>query len=178
MNEQSHAAAMLSRLLTVNWDGDFDASDRHAVSRARLMREYLRRSAWWAEYLNATNEWPFFDIAGRLAPDIEPPADLAKQLEESIAERTGWPSHRTVARAALRWAALLDAATPLPPGLEDPFEPLLLMFDRGGAYSTEAGFIDLGASSVQRKTWRDHLSPEPVTTLAPATLDALDQAAR
>ncbi len=178
MTDQSHAAATLSRLLTVNWDGDFDASDRHAVSRARLMREYLRRSARWADYLNATNEWPFFDIAGRLAPDIEPPADLVKQLEESIAGRIGWPSHRTVARAALRWAALLDAATPLPAGLEDPFEPLLLMFDRGGAYTTEAGFIDLGASSVQRKTWRDHLSTEPVTALDPSALDALDEAAR
>jgi hypothetical protein len=177
VTEQSHAAVTLSRLLAVDWDGDFDASDRHAVSRAKLMREYLRRSAQWADYLNATNEWPFFDIAGRLAPGAEPSADLAKQLEESIVERTGWPSHRTVARAALRWAALLDTGAALPPGLEDPFEPLLLMFDRGGAYTTEAGFIDLGASSVQRKTWRDHLSTEPVTALDPAALDALDEPA-
>jgi hypothetical protein len=177
VTQQSHAAATLSRLLTVKWDGDFDASDRHAVSRAKLMREYLRRSAQWSDYLNATDEWPFFDIAGRLAPEVEPPADLAKQLEESIAERTGWPSHRTVARAALRWSALLDVGTPMPPGLEDPFEPLLLMFDRGGAYTTEAGFIDLGASSVLRKTWRDHQRTEPVTALDPAMLDAIDEAA-
>ena len=59
-------------------------------------------------------------------------------------------------------------------GLEDPFEPLLLMFERGGAYITEAGFIDLGGSSILRKTWRDHLSSAPVTTLEPANLDALD----
>jgi hypothetical protein len=177
VTQQSHAAAMLSRLLTVDWDGDFDTSDRRAVSRANLMREYLRRSAQWADYLNATSEWPFFDIAGRLAPEVEPPADLGKQLEESLVERTGWPSHRTVARAALRWAALLDADVSLPPGLEDPFEPLLLMFDRGGAYTTEAGFIDLGASSVQRRTWRDHLSTEPVTALDPGALDALDEVA-
>jgi hypothetical protein len=175
VNQQSHAAATLSRLLTVDWDGDFDVSYRHAVSRAKLMREYLRRSAQWANHLNATNEWPFFDIAGRLAPEVEPPTELAKQLEESIAERTGWPSHRTVARATLRWAALLDAGTPLPPDLQDPFEPLLLMFDRGGAYTTEAGFIDLGASSVPSKTWRDNLSTEPVTALDRATLDALDE---
>ncbi len=176
MNHQSHAAATLSRLLTVDWDGDFDVSFRHAVSRAKLMREYLRRSALWANHLNATNEWPFFDIAGRLAPEIEPPPELSKQLEEGIVERTGWPSHRTGARAALRWAALLDAGMSLPPDLDDPFEPLLLMFDRGGAYTTEAGFIDLGASSVPRKTWRDHLSTEPITALDPAALDALDEA--
>jgi hypothetical protein len=177
VNQQSHAAATLSRLLTVDWDGDFDVSFRHAVSRAKLMREYLRRSALWANHLNATNEWPFFDIAGRLAPDIEPPSELSKRLEDGIIERTGWPSHRTVARAALRWAALLDAGMSLPPDLDDPFEPLLLMFDRGGAYTTEAGFIDLGASSIPRKTWRDHLASEPITALDPATLDALDEAA-
>jgi hypothetical protein len=177
VNQQSHATATLSRLLTVDWDGDFDVSYRHAVSRAKLMREYLRRSARWADRLNATSEWPFFDIAGRLAPEIEPPAELARQLEDAIVERTGWPSHRTVARAALRWAALLDAGTPFPPDLGDPFEPLLLMFDRGGAYTTEAGFIDLGASSVPRRTWYDNLSTDPVTALDPATLDALDQTA-
>jgi hypothetical protein len=177
VNEQTRSAETLSQLLAVDWGGDFDTELRHARSRAKLMKEFLRRSAWWADYLNATSEWPFFDIAGHLAPDIEPPADLSKQLEESIAERTGWPSHRTVARAALRWAALLDAAAPLPPGLEDPFEPLLLMLDRGGAWMTEAGFIDLGASSILQKAWRDHLTGEPVTTLDPATLDAFDETA-
>ncbi len=177
MNEPSHAEATLSRLLTVDWDGDFDVSYRHAASRDKLMQEYLRRSARWAAQLNATKEWPFFDIAGRLAPEIEPPAALAEQLEESIVNRTGWPSHRTVARAAFHWAALVDVGVPLPPDLEDPFEPLLVMLDRGGGYTTEAGFIDLGASSILRKTWQDHLSTEPITALDPATLDALDEAA-
>jgi hypothetical protein len=174
VTQPSQAEAMLSRLLTVNWDGDADASYRHAVSRAKLMQEYLRRSARWAAQLNATEAWPFFDIAGHLAPEIEPPAEMAEQLEKAIVTRTGWPSHRVVARAALRWGALLDAGVPLPAGLEDPFEPLLLMLERGGAYITEGGFIDLGGSSILRKTWRDHLSSAPVTTLEPVNLDALD----
>ena len=146
VNEPSHAEATLSRLLTVDWDGDFDVSYRHAASRAKLMQEYLRRSARWAAQLNATQEWPFFDIAGRLAPEIEPPAKLAEQLEESIVNRTGWPSDRTIARAAFHWAALVDV-------------------------------IDLGASSILRKTWQDHLSTEPIVALDSATLDALDEAA-
>jgi hypothetical protein len=176
VNKQSHAAAALSRLVKVDWDGDFELSHRHAASRAKLMREYLRRSARWAAQLNATEEWPFFDIAGRLAPESDTRAELAQQLDKALAHRAGWPSHRTVARAALRWADLLDAGVSLPLDLEDPFEPLLLMFERGGAYTTEAGFIDLGASSVPRKTWRDHLSSDPVTALDPTTLDALDEA--
>ena len=165
MTQPSQAEAMLSRLLTVNWDGDADASYRHAVSRAKLMQEYLRRSASWAEQLNATEEWPFFDIAALAAPQVESPPELAEQLETLIQAQIGWPSQLTIARAALRWAAARDAGTPVPPELEDPYRPILLMLQRGGGWTTESNFIDLGGSSVVEKTWRDHLSNEPVTVL-------------
>jgi hypothetical protein len=172
---QSHTDATLARLQAVDWKGDsgFD----HRRSRVRLMAEYLRRAALWAQALNATDEWPFFDIAAHIAPTVQVPADQAKDLEVLIDRGIGWPSVVTAARAALRWAALLDANTPLPPGLEDPFEPLLLMLDRGGAWTTEAGFIDVDGSALRQQTWGDHLSPEPVITLHPATLDAMDEAA-
>jgi hypothetical protein len=173
VNHPSHSAAMLSRLQAIDWTGDFTVSLSHARSRARLMREYLRRSAWWAQELDAAMQWPFFDIAGLAAPQVEPPQDLAEQLETTIQSHIGRPSHRTIARSALRWAAARDAGVPLPQ-LEDPFEPLLLLFERGGGFTTEANFIDLGGSSVVEKTWRDHLSPEAVTTLDQAALDALD----
>jgi hypothetical protein len=175
VNRQSHSTETLSRLLTVDWKSDFMISLGYARSRARLMREYLRRAAWWAQELGDTDKWPFFDIGGLLAPEVHAAPELAEQLETLIHNRIGWPSLRVASRAALRWAALLDAGIPLPPQLEDPFEPLLLMFERGGGFTTEAGFIDLGGSSVLQKTWLDHLSAEPVVTLDQATLDALDQ---
>ena len=49
------------------------------------------------------------------------------------------------------------------------------MFERGGGFTTEAGFIDLGGSSILRKTWRDHFAAQPIISLDQATLDALDQ---
>lgn len=177
MNHPSHSAAMLSRLQAIDWTGDFTVSLVHARSRAKLMREYLRRSAWWAQELAAADQWPFFDIIGLVAPQVEPPHGLTEQLETTIQRRIGRPSHRTIARSALRWAAARDAGIPLPPQLEDPFEPLLLMLERGGGFTTEANFIDLGGSSVVEKTWRDHLSPEPTTDLDEASLDALDEPA-
>ena len=175
MSQQSHSTATLSRLLAVDWESDFMISLRYARSRAQLLQEYLRRVAWWAQELDATSRWPFFDIAGSLAPEVHTPPELAEQLETLIRNRVGWPSVDVSCRAALRWAAVLDAGIPLPPQLEDPFEPLLLMFERGGGFTTEHGFIDLGGSSVLRKTWRDHLAPYPVISLDEATLDALDQ---
>jgi hypothetical protein len=167
--------ATLARLQAVDWKGDsgFD----HRRSRVRLMAEYLRRAALWAQALDATDEWPFFDIAAHVDPSVQVPADQAKDLEVLIDRGIGWPSVETAARAALRWAALLDAAIPLPPGLEDPFEPLLLMFDRGGAWTTEAGFIDVDGAALRQQTWLDHLSTEPVIVFDPAMLDAMDDAA-
>jgi hypothetical protein len=171
---QSHAAATLARLEAVDWKGDsgFD----HRRSRVRLMAEYLRRAARWAQVLDAADEWPFFDIAARIDPSIHIPVDQAKDLEALIYRGIGWPSVETTTRAALRWAALLDADTPQPLGLEDPYEPLLVLFDRGGGWTIEAGFIDVDGAAIRQQTWLDHLSTEPVTALDPATLDALDEA--
>jgi hypothetical protein len=172
---QTHTAATLARLQAVDWTGS--SGFKHRRSRVRLMAEYLRRAAQWAEALDATGEWPFFDIASHLAPSIQIPEDQDKELESLISNRIGWPSVDRLARATMRWAALQDAEVPLPPGLEDPYEPVLLMLDRGGAWTTEAGFIDVDGAAVRRQTWCDHLSTEPVTALDPATLDALDEQA-
>jgi hypothetical protein len=172
---QSHTAATLARLEAVDWKGDsgFD----HRRSRVQLMAEYLRRAARWAQFLDAADEWPFFDIPAHVDPSIQVPADQAKDLEALIYRGIGWPSVETASRAALRWAALLDVGISLPPGLEDPYEPLLVMFDRGGGWTIEAGFIDVDGAAVRQQTWLDHLSTKPVTALDPATLDALDEAA-
>ncbi len=172
---QTHVAATLARLQAVDWNGD--SGFEHRRSRVRLMAEYLRRAALWAQALDATDEWPFFDIAAHLPPAIQTPEDEAKDLEVLIYNHIGWPTVDRTVRAILRWAAVKDAKVPLPPSLDDPYEPLLLTFDRGGAWTTEAGFIDVNGSALRRRTWLDHLSPEPVTTLDPAALDALDEAA-
>jgi hypothetical protein len=172
VNPDGHAATTLARLLAVDWKTD-DGID-YPRARAKLMREYLRRAAWWAQELDATDAWPFFDIPALWAPDIKVPTDLLGPLETLISTGIGWPSVATTARAALRWATVMDAGKPLPDGLADPYEPLLLMFERGGGFTTEHGFIDLGAASIVRRTWRDHLTTEQIVPLSQSALDALD----
>jgi hypothetical protein len=174
VNTGSHASDTLSSLLAVDWRGE--ASFDHAPSRAKLMREYLRRASWWAQVLGATEDWPFFDIAAHLAPAVHAPEELASRLEELISTGIGWPSVVDTCRNSLRWAAVLDAGVPIPGGLADPFDPILWLFERGGGWTTEGGFIELGGASVRQRTWRDHLSTEPAVTLTQPALDALDQA--
>jgi hypothetical protein len=169
---QTHTAATLARLQAVDWNGS--SGFEHRRSRVRLMAEYLRRAALWAQALDATDEWPFFDIADHLAPAVHTPEDEAKDLEVLIHNHIGWPTVDQTARAILRWAALKDSEVPLPPGMDDPYEPLLLMFDRGGAWTTEAGFIDVDGAALRQQTWLDHLTTNPAVALDQPTLNALD----
>lgn len=171
------APTTLARLLAIDWDSPL-AFD-HRQSRARLMKEYLRRAALWARELDGGKPWPFFDIAVLIAPDVQPSQGLADQLEALIDECIGWPAVQAICRAALRWAALLDSGHSIPVGLPDPYEPLLVMFERGGGFTTEHGFIELDGASVSRRSIGDYLSEEPaLASLEPDYLDALDASER
>jgi hypothetical protein len=62
--------------------------------------------------------------------------------------------------------------------LEDPFEPLILMYERGGGFATENGFVDVDMAGIPLRSWRDHLSSQPIVELDAATLDRLDAQGR
>ena len=165
---------MLQRLTAVDWHDEYAFEKRK--SRTALMREYLRRSAWWAQAVNATDEWPFFDIAAHINPAVRANPELVGELEAFIANNIGFPSVAKTCVAALHWAALLATPGVRLPDLPDPFAPLLMMYERGGGFTTEHGFIEVGLQSIVRKSWQDHLTPDQIVSLDPAELDALDRA--
>ncbi len=163
---------MLGRLRAIDW-GDDAAAYEHANSRALLMREYLRRTAAWAKAYDAEASWPFLDIAQLVASEVGIAPEVATELEEALTGVAPSSLKRTC-RAAVRWAALGHAAVELPSDLpEDPYEPLLVMFERGGGYFVEE-FIDLNGAMVRLGTVESNLAAPPFLTLAPTTLDALD----
>ncbi|WP_328732383.1 hypothetical protein OHT20_23185 [Streptomyces caniferus] len=168
---ESFARRVLERLRAIDWADDFAASD-HANSRALLMREYLRRAALWARAYGAEQSWPFFDIAEHVDAELETPPDVAAEVEEALAGLAPTSLKRTC-RAALRWATLRDSRDDLPADLPDPYEPLLLMYERGGGYFLEE-YLDLNGVMIRLGNVESNASVTPFLTLAPATLDALD----
>jgi hypothetical protein len=83
---------------------------------------------------------------------------------------------RNVARIApfiLHWAAL-----PASPDseLEDPFEPLILLFERGGGFHTENGQVNLEWKSVRMAGWRDRAGDPPMASFDTDALDEIDRA--
>ncbi|WNF27164.1 hypothetical protein RI138_10105 [Streptomyces sp. C11-1] len=159
------------RLRAIDWADDA-AAFRHAHSRALLMREYLRRAALWAQAYEAEQSWPFFDITGHVDAGVTIPPDVAEELEQLLKELAP-ASLRTTCRGAVRWAELRAAHGDLPKDLPDPYEPLLLMYERGGGYYLEE-YLDLNGVMIPLRDVRSNASATPFITLAPATLDALD----
>ncbi|WP_374774245.1 hypothetical protein OG756_15860 [Streptomyces sp. NBC_01310] len=157
---------LAARLERTDWAGSFDRTR----SRVALMREFLRRSALWAGETGST-EWPFFDIAGR----IDPSARIDDESVQSIAEKIGLqqPVVLDTLTWALNFAVLSDIRTGLP-DLPSPFEPLMLMFERGGTFSLDgSGHIEVDMAAMARGTVERALERVPLD-LDGTSLDALD----
>ena len=171
---QSHTAATLARLQAVDWTGGSGFKQRR--SRVRLMAEYLRRAALWAQDLDATSEWPFFDIAAHVDPSIQ---SLRTSQGAGSADLPphGWPSVDRLAEPRSAGPRSTMPGVPTAPAWRTPSSPPPDVRPRRWLDHRKAGFIDLGGAAVRKQTWRDHLSTEPITALDPATLDALDEAA-
>ncbi|MEV5983942.1 hypothetical protein AB0L85_02880 [Streptomyces sp. NPDC052051] len=169
----NHADRILERLFAIKWT-DMEGFSRHEPSRTRLMREYLRRAALWANELGGVPKWPFFDIAECIAPSVRVRPDHSAKLQKYIETNIGAISTERACYAALHWATLRETSLELP-DLEDPFEPLITMYERGGEIEfDETRTFNFGIRIVRINPWREHLSYEPYTSLDPTELDLLD----
>ncbi|MCX5109218.1 hypothetical protein OOK13_11880 [Streptomyces sp. NBC_00378] len=168
--------AVLERLRAVDWYGDWDMASSHSRSRALLMREYMRRAALWAQAYGAEEQWPFFDVTEFVDPAFRLDPEIESELEDYVAHNVGTPSTARTCRGAVRWAALRERGGIDLPDLPDPYEPLLLMYGRGGGYSIEE-FIDLYGVMIPYGNFDSNLNAEPFLALAPSTLDTLDAGA-
>lgn len=113
-------------------------------------------------------------MAAFVTHDVRVHAEVIDRFDASADPGAGLVLAFRTSRWALHWAALVDAEVPLPDGPSDPFAPLVLMFERGGGFTLERGFVDLASSMVLRKSLQDALSPQPYASLDIATLDNFD----
>ncbi|MEB8339387.1 hypothetical protein [Streptomyces endophyticus] len=170
------AGGVLSRLRAINWD-DWTVAFDHSRSRALLMREYLRRSAQWARHYGAESVWPFFDIAEHVDASVQLPPDIASDLDAFLRGGIGPNSVERTVVGAVRWAELRRQERTDLPGLPEPYEPLLLMYGRGGGFYVDQA-IDLNGVSLPRWSLDTAIAAPPFLTMTTATLDALDSEAK
>ncbi|MER6303777.1 hypothetical protein ABT247_30055 [Kitasatospora sp. NPDC001539] len=167
--------SMVDRLKAVCWKSPGEAFEK-GYSRAALMKEYFRRAALWVDICGEPQQWPFFDLAEIVNPDIRADPAVIADVEDFIDEACGSSYAMDSGSAAVHWAALTSAPEVQLPPFPDPFEPLLRLYERGGAgFAFANGFVDFGMIMVPRGNWRMHLSLTPVIELNDETLDALDE---
>lgn len=172
VTDTTAAERMVDRLLAVKWDDDVAYQRRR--SRARLASEFLRRTAQWALAVGAIESWPFGDLAGAVDPAVAVDPALQARLALDAATAGEFPVRPTDAAVIVRWAALGSLPRQRFPELADPYEPLLVMFGRGGAYTVANGAIELGYGTlpILSVAERASLAPQPIDA---ASLDALDR---
>jgi hypothetical protein len=155
------------RLSAVDWTRRGDKT----WSKAALLKEYFRRVARWADAYGCESPVPFFDLAACVDPGVR----VDQRVVDDVLGRVE-AGGRNVARIVpyiLRWAALSPG---LPQGLEDPFEPLMVLFERGGGFHIENGEVDLEWKSVRMAGWRDRAEAPALVSMAGDVLDEVDRA--
>lgn len=166
------ADTALERILAIKWEPDDTRVDSHIP----LLREYLRRAALWAKALDCTDEWPFFDVAAHLCP-----LDTADQtkIEALNTHFTQIQFYATgIIEKTCKWFIHWECVKNLPKvsefTLPEPYEPLIIMYERGGIFSTEHGFFDFGVASFPRGQWKQYDQTIPLLELDAKTLDEID----
>lgn len=171
MTPDESVSAVATRLSAIDWERHGD----RAWSKAALLKEYFRRAARWAAAYECDTRMPFFDIAACVDPTVRADQDVLDELLGKV-RRGGWDV-KHVMPFILHWAALRAApGVDLPVDLEDPFEPLILLFERGGGFHTENGEVNLEYIAAPMRGWRSFAGKPPMPSFAAEDLDQIDRA--
>src|SRR5690606_18130052 len=114
---------------------DWNCYSPKTASRKQLLKEYLHRSALWRKFLNKAGG-PFFDLAAELAPDVRAPFSQIDRLVEN-----GDFKHQDlIVQQTCLWSIHyreIQARGIQTPPLPDMFDPLIIMYERGGGISLD-----------------------------------------
>ena len=169
MTKSSHSARRdeaVARVSRIAWGAA--ARERHEGSQIALMREFLRRMALWARAVGAEAEWPFFSVADTLAersPVVRErlnSIDLSS-LDEALSAATFHPKH--LCRWYVEWQLIEDLDDVRAFSLPAPYDPIIVAFERGGAFHVENRMFQFGTAQFPFGTVRDRVSEPPITSL-------------
>jgi hypothetical protein len=156
-------------------------ADGGQESHVALMREYLRPAALWAKRLEATDHWPFFDVASLITAEVRAEPQSVERLEAALQPFSLWPTIKKTCIWYLHWHRLVQSRPEAVAGyrLPDPFEPLVRFYERGGRFSTKHGFINVDTAGIPAKVrgWQAFDSTTPFVDLDDRALDRLDAVA-
>jgi hypothetical protein len=160
-----NAEPILRRLAAVGWEFRY----QHGRSCVLLAREWLRRQALWAAALGLEDTWPMVDIGTAL--EAPWPSEVVEAWRAQV-ERDLLPLFVRDTGTLMLRAAVADVPLRLTGLPADPWEPLLRLYERGGAVRTEHGMLQVGLAGIPLRI--DRFRGLPPVDIAPADLDQAD----
>jgi hypothetical protein len=177
-SDNERVATALARVHAIVWDQP-DRNEREG-SQIALMFELLRRMALWANALGCRNRWPFFSVAEGVAASSDNVRAMLAQpeiasVESAFGKLLSQPRH--ICTWYVQWSAIeaLDEVRAF--GLPEPYEPALLIFERGGLFHIEQRMFQFSLASFPMGTVARHLERPPLA-LDDATLAREDESWR
>lgn len=118
----------LDRILAVSWKYDLLCQGSHIA----LIEEYFRRMILWLKALNRPRKLLLVDLSEMVNPDILVSREPIRMLDAHLAGHD--PLFKETMIHVLLWAAVKDSPEAKQANLPDPYEPLVLMYERGGTF--------------------------------------------
>ncbi|MBB6120268.1 hypothetical protein [Nocardiopsis algeriensis] len=157
------------KLSRVEWS----SRSQRRRSQARLVQEYLRRSALWSLEIGGGG-WPFFDIAESIDPGIRATDEAISEALDILPSLSTFYVRRTV-EWSIHFSVLRDSKKDMP-NLPCPFEPLLTVYYRGDFINyTPDGLIEVDGINVPRGNKNRYAKIKPFEHISPEALEKFDK---
>jgi hypothetical protein len=177
------------RIKAINWKYD-DRYNSIAGSSMFLVKEFLRRAALCAEIFGLINlpgsGWPILDYAAYIDPllkieeeedEFYPVHDELDAQAEVLHVNCLSLQTKRVCVYFVHWAEVKDRPKVIEHDLVDPYEPLIVLYERGGNFRRDhSGVWEYHhTSGFPVYTPSDHLSSTPIIELDETSLDRADE---
>ena len=161
----------IERIMSISWESDFSRSE----SQYALFCEFFRRMAKWTEFLGCREQWLFGNLANYVDSNLEIDRSKIDRLEQHL-KNLGL--HFLIIRVCINfvyWEMLEKRFSLMKESkLPEPYEPIILMFERGGIFDTEHGYFDLSGIGIPKPTWKSSYNNISEIKITPEELDRID----
>ncbi|MDT0304209.1 hypothetical protein [Streptomonospora wellingtoniae] len=161
-------ALLAERIATFN----FPEEKSRQKSQLSLLHEYLRRFSFWVGAYSDL-DWPAGDAAAMVNPGVRAAPELVAKIKDAIPVYEP-PVVEETCLNALHFEALRSAGQ-VTANLPCPYDPLLLMYERGHGFKISQGYFEVGTSGIKKGRPRDFRAADPIVPLDAETLAAIDR---
>lgn len=135
MNKRFNDA--IQRISEIRWG---EMGEIEKKSHVALAKEYIRRAALLIQSCSLNTKFPFFNAAQAVGKnpkiDIEKVYPQIGNIENVFARR--------VCECYIEWSILVDLREPIAIQFCDLYEPLIILFERGGTIGLHHGEVVVG----------------------------------